>query len=98
MIDTVPAATAASQARSYLIPLAEALARRGLLARVTRIGDGPRYVEVLSRAAPDLGESIFAVRADGEWWFWWSWAQRIAPAAETELAAARIARVLAAAA
>ena len=98
MIDTARAVPAASQARGYLGPLAEALGRRGLLARVTRIGDGPRYVEVISRTAPDLAESIFAVRADGEWWFWWSWAQRIGPAADAEQAAAQIARVLTAAA
>jgi hypothetical protein len=98
MIETVPGAPVAGHARSYLEPLAEALSRRGFLASVTRIGDGPCFAEVINRTAPDLADSIFAARADGEWWFWWSWAQRIAPAADVELAAGRIAHVLAAAA
>jgi hypothetical protein len=95
MIETVPGTAIASNARSYLEPLARALSQRGLLASVTRIGDGPSYVEVINRAAPALAESIFATRVDGEWWFWWSWQQRIAPAADIDLAAGRIAHVLA---
>lgn len=98
MIETVPGTSVASDARSYLVPLAEALSRLGFLASVTRVGDGPRFVEVISRAAPDLAESVFATQADGEWWFWWSWAQRIGPAADVEAAAQRIAQVLDAAA
>jgi hypothetical protein len=33
--------------------------------------------------------------ADGHWWFWWSWAERIAPAGDLDRAASGIARVLA---
>jgi hypothetical protein len=98
MIHTTPKAPVAGTARSYLEPLAEALSKRGFLASVTRIGDGPSFVEVINRDAPDLAESIFAARTGEEWWFWWSWAERIAPAEEIEFVAGRIAHVLASAA
>jgi hypothetical protein len=98
MIDTKPSASVPSTGRSYLEPLAEALSKRGLYARVTRIGDGPSFVEVINRDAPDLAESIFAAQTAGEWWFWWSWAERIAPAKEIESTAGKIAHVLASAA
>jgi hypothetical protein len=32
---------------------------------------------------------------DGMWWFWWSWAERIAVADDVDLAATTIVRVLA---
>jgi len=98
MIDTTPHASVAGTARSYLEPLAEALRKRGFLASVTRIGDGPSFLEVINRDAPDLAESIFAAQTTGEWWYWWSWAERIAPAVEIEYTAGRIAHVLASAA
>lgn len=97
MIDTMPTPVAGTP-RSYLEPLAEALRARGLFASLTRIGDGPSFVEVINRDAPDLAESIFAAETGGEWWFWWSWAERIAPAQEIESTAGRIAHVLASAA
>jgi hypothetical protein len=99
MTNTMTGAPAAS-ARSCLELLAEALGRRGLLARVTRVGDGPAYIEAINRSSPSLAESIFAARAAGEsdWWFWWSWPQRIAPAADIERTADQVARVLATAA
>jgi hypothetical protein len=98
MIGTRPNASVPGTARSYLEPLAEALSQRGLVARVTRIGDGPSFVEVVNPDVPDLTESIFAAQTGPEWWFWWSWAERIAPAEEIESTAGRIAHVLAAAA
>ena len=98
MIDTMPNASVAGTARSHLEPLAEALSKRGLLASVTRIGDGPSFIDVVNREAPDLAESIFAAQTGGDWWFWWSWAERIAPATDIEPTADRIARVLASAA
>jgi hypothetical protein len=95
MIGTMPSASGPGTARSHLEPLAEALSQRGFLARVTRIGDGPSFVEVTNPDAPDLAESIFAAQTGPEWWFWWSWAERIAPAQEIEFTAGRIAHVLA---
>jgi hypothetical protein len=98
MIGTMPNASVPGTARSYLEPLAEALSQRGLLAKVTRIGDGPSFVEVINPDVPDLAESIFAARTGQDWWFWWSWAERIAPAGEIGPTAERIAHVLASAA
>jgi len=100
MIGTMPNPSVAGTARGHLEPLAEALSKRGLLASITRIGDGPSFIEVINRDAPDLAESIFAAQAGGagDWWFWWSWAERIAPAADIEPTADRIAHVLASAA
>ena len=98
MIDTMPKASVTGTARSHLEPLAEALSRRGLLASITRIGDGPSFIEAINRDAPDLAESIFAAETGGVWWFWWSWAERIAPAKDIEFTAGRIAHVLASAA
>ena len=87
-------ASTAGNARSYLEPLAESLREKGFLASVTRIGNGPSFIEVVNRATPDLAESIFAARSGDEWWFWWSWAEHIAPVAEIEFTAGRIAHVL----
>jgi hypothetical protein len=98
MIDTMPAVSMVGTARNYLEPLAAMLSERGFLARITRVGEGPNFIEVINRDAPELAESIFAAPADREWWFWWSWAERIAPVAEIELAAGKIAHVLASAA
>jgi hypothetical protein len=89
-----PVSNTAGNARSYLEPLAESLRKKGFLASVTRIGNGPSFIEVVNRATPDLAESIFAARSGDEWWFWWSWAEHIAPVAEIEFTAGRIAHVL----
>jgi hypothetical protein len=40
-------------------------------------------------------EDVYAWRGqDGTWWFWWSWAERIAAAADLDEAAGRIEQVL----
>jgi hypothetical protein len=95
MFDTIPNPSIPGTTRRHLERLAEALSERGLLASVTRIGDGPSFVDAINRDAPDLAESIFVAQADGQWWFWWSWAERIAPTQEIEHTADRIAHVLA---
>jgi hypothetical protein len=46
--------------------------------------------------ASALAENILAETAGGSWWFWWSWAERIAPADDPVDAAGRVIRVLAA--
>jgi len=77
--------------------LAEALARRGLRARlVTPAGRLPS-LHAVNPAAPALAEDIYAGPCrDSGWWFWWSWAERIAVCADVEGAALQISRVLAA--
>jgi hypothetical protein len=56
---------------------------------VIRQGSPPRLV-VASRQVPLLSETIYARHG----FYWWSWAERIAPAADVHRAASRIAWVL----
>ena len=54
-------------------------------------------LRVVNPAAPALAEDVYAGYCeDGSWWFWWSWAERIAAASELERAAERVAHVLSA--
>lgn len=71
--------------------LAGALASRGLHADVLApLGRIPR-LQVMSPGA-DRAEDIYAWRCqDGSWWYWWSWAERIATTGELTRAADRIA-------
>lgn len=77
--------------------LGPALARYGMTASlVTPAGRVPS-LRVVNPAAPALAEDIYAgCCEDGSWWFWWSWAERIAAASDVDQAAALIAHVLAA--
>jgi hypothetical protein len=94
-----PAAAGPTQAcADRLDQLEPALAARGMTASlVTPAGRVPS-LRVVNPAAPALAEDVYAgCCADGSWWFWWSWAERIAAASDLDQAAARIAHVLAAA-
>jgi hypothetical protein len=77
--------------------LAEVVIAEGLQARlVTPPGRLPS-LHVVNPEAPALAEDVYAGRGqDGQWWFWWSWAERIAEGADLSGAARRIRRVLAA--
>ncbi len=77
--------------------LAEVLAQHGLQARlVTPPGRVPS-LHVVNPAASALAEDVYLGRSqDGDWWFWWSWAERIGSEADLEGAAVLIERVLAA--
>jgi hypothetical protein len=77
--------------------LADALTERGLRTRlVTPPGRVPS-LHVVNPAAAALAEDIYAGRGeDGQWWFWWSWAERIASGDDLPDVASRIGRVLAA--
>jgi organic radical activating enzyme len=57
---------------------------------VTGSGGEPPYLKVTCRNAPILGERIFAQHG----YFWWSWAERIAPVTDPATVAAAVARVL----
>src|SRR5205823_14458909 len=51
---------------------------------------------VVNPAARALEENVFVgCGKDGMWWFWWSWAERIAVADDVDQAASTIVRVLA---
>ncbi len=61
---------------------------------VTAAGRRP-HLAVTNRRALQLTENIYAGAADdGAWWFYWGWAERIAPVADLAAAAAAIAKVL----
>jgi hypothetical protein len=53
-------------------------------------------LHVVNPAASVLAEDVYTGRGrDGAWWFWWSWAERIASGEDLEGAAAMIKQVLA---
>ena len=80
----------------YLEKLADELSHRGLEAwLMAPPGRRPRLY-VVNPAARALEENVYAgCGKDGMWWFWWSWAERIAVADDVDLAATTIVRVLA---
>ncbi len=94
----MPETVAADEVISHLEDLAADLKGRGFTATVTSDGRYP-FVRVVNSTAAQLSEQVYAaLAADGSVWFWWSWAERIAPIQEPAAAAAKIAHVLAAAA
>ena len=61
---------------------------------VTATGRRP-CLSITNRKAVQLTEFIYAAPADdGDTWFWWGWAQRIAPVIDLATAAAAVDRVL----
>lgn len=86
------------QPRSHidrLSGLADELAGLGMTARLlTPTGRLPS-LRVANPALSRLSEDVYVGRGrDGVWWFWWPWAERIAPGEDCAAAAALIARVL----
>jgi hypothetical protein len=81
----------------YLEILAAELVRHGLGATLQAPAGRLPSLHVVNPAASVLAENVFAACGrDGSWWFWWSWAERIAVAEDAGSAAARVAQVLAA--
>jgi len=77
--------------------LAEVLAGRGLRARVIAPPGRVPSLHVVNPQERALAEDVYAGRGqDGQWWFWWSWAEEIAVSDDLDGAAARIGLVLAA--
>ena len=77
--------------------LADVLIGRGLRARLVIPPGRVPSLHVVNPAAGALAEDVYAGRGqDGLWWFWWSWAERIAIGEDLEGAARMIERVLAA--
>ena len=77
--------------------LAAELAKHGLMTRlIAPVGRVPS-LHVVNPAQSMLAEHVYAGRSqDGLWWFWWPWAERIAPGDQHGAAASVIARVLSA--
>jgi hypothetical protein len=63
---------------------------------ILETGQGKRpHLSVTNRDTAQRTEFVYAAPADdGAWWFWWGWAQRIAPADDVPAAAAAVGRVL----
>jgi hypothetical protein len=70
--------------------LAAALRPLGYQTRLVNPAPEIPWLEVSNPDAPALSERILVQSG----WFWWSWAERLAPVAEAATAAETIARVL----
>jgi hypothetical protein len=80
----------------YLEKLADELSHRGLEAWLMAPPGRRPSLYVVNPAARALEENVYVgCGKDGMWWFWWSWAERIAVADDVDLAATTIVRVLA---
>lgn len=84
----------------HLERLVSELDARGLLARVVRSQSGRLFVRVINPNATSLTESVTcratAVPDVPDWWFCWSWGERMHKADDPAGAATKVARVLAA--
>jgi hypothetical protein len=77
--------------------LAEVLSHHGLRVSLMAPPGRAPSLHVVNPAASVLAEDVYTGRGrDGAWWFWWSWAERIASGEDLEGAAAMIKQVLAA--
>jgi len=80
----------------YLEKLADELSHSGLEAWLMAPPGRRRSLYVVNPAARALEENVYVgCGKDGLWWFWWSWAERIAVADDVDLAVSTIVRVLA---
>ena len=79
----------------YLEKLSDELSHRGLEAWLMAPPGRRPSLYVVNPAARALEENVFVgCGKDGMWWFWWSWAERIAIVDDLDGAATAIARVL----
>jgi hypothetical protein len=75
--------------------LADELTQRGLRATVLTPAGRVPSLHVVNPLASRLAEDVYVGRSqDGQWWFWWPWAERIAQGDAYAEAAAVIAKVL----
>jgi hypothetical protein len=80
----------------YLEKLADELTHRGMEAWLMAPPGRVPSLYVVNPGARALEENVYAGRGkDGMWWFWWSWAERIAVCDDVDEAATTIVRVLA---
>lgn len=74
--------------------LGDVLNDRGFIVTVM-VDGGPPCVRVVSRETSHLSENIYAAPAtDGALWFWWSWAEKLAPIGDVFATADKLAAVL----
>jgi len=80
----------------YLEKLADELSHGGLESWLMAPPGRVPSLYVVNPAARALEENVYVgCGKDGMWWFWWSWAERIAVADDIDQAASTIQRVLA---
>jgi hypothetical protein len=78
----------------HLERLGDELIRRGLRVRLTvPVGTAPS-LHVMHPDASALSENILAEPGADGWWYWWSWAERIAVAGDIDTAADRVVQAL----
>jgi hypothetical protein len=82
---------------AYLESLGDELRDRGFAVRLMVPRVGPPSLHVVNPRASALAENILAERSGDGWWYWWSWAERIARVDDLGGVVERIMRVLAAA-
>lgn len=81
-------AESTEQALAHLDELGRALTAAGYLTMIVTDGSRSR-LEVLNRTSPGrYGSVLCELDGNGDHWFWWSWADRIAPATDLARAAA----------
>ncbi len=81
-------------ATAHLRELGDLLLARGLHVRVGPTPSGLPQLIVISTMVPTLSEVIFAAPRKDRWWFWWSWAERIAPVDDLSTTVTRICQAL----
>ncbi|GAA3949965.1 hypothetical protein GCM10023085_35620 [Actinomadura viridis] len=79
----------------YLEELGDEMVRRGFRVRLTLPPGLAPSLHVMNPDASALAENILAEEGADGWWYWWSWAERIAPVGDVPAVADRVARVLA---
>src|SRR5690348_6932511 len=86
----------ATAAIAALDELATKLGAQGWQVRLHAPPDRRPMLNVSNPGVMMLSELVTAAQdSDGQWWFWWSWAERVSPASDLDRAAAVIGRVLA---
>ncbi|SDG30998.1 hypothetical protein SAMN05421505_103133 [Sinosporangium album] len=85
----------------HLERLVSELDARGLLARVVKTHSGRAFVRVINPNATSLAENVTCrphtpVKDHRDWYYWWSWGERMHHADDPAGAATKVARVLAA--
>ena len=93
---SVEAKSSPASATVYLDKLADELTNRGLEAWLMAPPGRVPSVYITNPRARALEENVYANKGkDGLWWFWWSWAERIAVVDDLDASATAITRVLA---
>lgn len=81
---------------SYLELLLAQLDAQGLTARVIRTRSGPPFLRVINPDAASLSETVTCapIPEAADWYYWWSWGERMHQAEDPAGAAGKVVRVL----